>query len=269
MLSAAGWAGCVALPNGGTESDLRVSAVSRKSWQAQEAKPRGADPGQYVFRKEPVRYVTIHHTESDPRNLIGQKTGDEQLRAEEASLRAVQRFHIEQGYGDIAYHFLIGPSGTLYEGRNVGVTPASGTVYATESVWKPRENHFPDSGQLAVEGNGAKPGAVEGHLTICLLGDFRSSGEGKETPEYSPTTAAQETLVNTVARLLHVYHLTPDDVLVHREVANTSCPGEGLYRLVRGEQRYPGGSGSLMKEVWRQYSAESSNRSQWSNEALP
>lgn len=53
------------------------------------------------------------------------------IEAEKSAVRGIQRHHMDNnGWSDIAYNFLIGPSGTIYEGRGHNIRSAAngGTV---------------------------------------------------------------------------------------------------------------------------------------------
>jgi len=97
---------------------------------------------------------------------------------------------VERGWGDIAYHYLIGSDGRVFEGRNVDFQGDSGTSYD-----------------------------LNGRLLICVLGDFRKQ---------LPSEAALKALVEWTAASLHEHALTTEDLATHRMVAATDCPGDRL-----------------------------------------
>lgn len=138
-----------------------------------------------------IQRITIHHSEG--KNFPGM---DESARVE-----SIQTSHMvdDHNWGDIAYHFLIGPSGIVYEGRNPILQGDSGTKYT-----------------------------LEGNLLICVLGDFDHE---------RPTAAAQKSLTELVAKQLHRFNLTPMDVFTHGELATTTCPGEYLREWITNEGR--------------------------------
>ncbi len=169
-----------ALPSSAEEVDL----VPRATWGA-------ADPIVDRMREHgrAIEHVTIHHTAS----LNGD--GKDEL----AVMRAVQRFHqgSERSWGDLAYHFLIGPSGTVYEGRDPKYAADTSTRYDPA-----------------------------GHLTLCLMGNFE---------EEEPTDAALSALVRLTVDLLAAHDLPPDAVTTHRRVAATACPGANLEAWLAGD----------------------------------
>lgn len=203
--------------------------LPRASWGARPADPSALQP------MGPVRHLTVHHT------AVPKLRGDG---TPEAELRAIQLGHQGQGWGDLAYHFLISPDGRIFAGRDPAYAAASGTRYLAEAQWKAApivtpELREPDpnrnravGGTLGVEeaATGPRPGRVAGHLTVCLLGDFS---------EVEPTPAARRSLVALAARLLHRHGLGAGDLWVHREVAASACPGDRLYTWLRA---YPQGA---------------------------
>jgi len=153
-----------------------LESVSRASWGASDATESAM-----VEQVGELRFVTIHHTA-----WVTEAGADE---AE--TLRRIQRFHqVDRGWGDIAYHYLIGPSGKVYQGRDPRFESDTGTGYDTT-----------------------------GHLNICLLGNFE---------EQHPSDEALRALVELASQQLFVCGLPADALRTHRRVAATLCPGEHL-----------------------------------------
>ena len=66
-----------------------------------------------------VEYLTVHHA-----GLQSATTGPPRL-------RSWQNLHLGRGWGDIAYHYIIGVDGTVYAGRDPRYELDSGTDYDT------------------------------------------------------------------------------------------------------------------------------------------
>lgn len=207
----------------------RPEIVPRSAWQAEKADPRSGA----LQPMGKVKHVSVHHTAVD--KLRGDGTP-------EAELRIIQHGHRDDNqWGDIAYHFLIAPDGRIFEGRSTEYAPNSNTRYLSEALWK--ENpvfstaEVEKNAELGVGGTkyvpesatGPRPGHVQGHVTICLLGNFM---------EAEPSDAAKESFIKLCAYLLQNYDLTTNDVWLHREVASTLCPGNKFYAWLRN---YPQG----------------------------
>lgn len=118
-----------------------------------------------------------------------------------AALRKIQRYHIhENGWGDIGYHYLIDDSGRVFEGRS-------------------------DRWQGAHAGGDANVG----NLGICLLGDFRG---------HQPSPAALDSLRRLIDEYRSTNDIPRDQVVGHKDIKNTECPGKHLASWVRA---YSGG----------------------------
>lgn len=200
------------------DAALEVEVAPRSAWEAVPDDPALMAPN------GPIRYVTIHHT-ATPDTI-----------PEVTHLQSIQRMHQgeERGWGDIAYHYLVGPSGTIYAGRAEAYAPSSGTVYVTPEQWTAAGQN--ELGQTAasvpLDADGqevARPGASAGHLLISVLGDYS---------EVLPTPEARDAVVRLAAAKLYAHGLSADDVYFHREVAvGTDCPGQAFYDWFRGPER--------------------------------
>lgn len=193
------------------------------------------NPDSAVLRMVPmgtVHHVSIHHTETPIPDSV----------REDQRLRNIQNYHQEiQGWGDIAYHFLIGPSGTVYEGRSEKYAASSGTIYLTKAQWEAAPQNSLGVTEAAKPDDLAKPGHSKGHLTVCFIGNFE-----KELP----TKAALDSMAKLVARKLKENGLGTDAVMLHREIACWSdCPGQALYDWFRGPSRKRDGRGPAFQSI--------------------
>ncbi|RCV55134.1 peptidoglycan recognition protein family protein [Marinitenerispora sediminis] len=185
---------------GGNSARGGFSYLTRAGWGADESL-RYDEAGQEVWPREyyPVQALTVHHAAmpvaADPRETV----------------RAIYDLHaVQQTWGDIGYHLLIDPAGTVYEGRYT------------------RENGLPIFEGLPVPGRarsvtaGHVGGYNSGNIGVCLLGDFTDS---------MPTPAAQDSLV-LVLRVLA--RLTGVDPVAQIEYVNpvngATWTGQGLSR---------------------------------------
>lgn len=211
-----------------------AALVSRNEWgavaadeAALKAHPLGA-----------VRFISIHHSESPTPDPI----------AEEERVKRIQHGHMvaDHQWGDIAYHYLIGSSGRIYEGRSPAYAAASGTVYLKPAEWSAAgQNELGmTTAVLPPSRSGEKPippGASEGHLTICFLGNFAAE---------LPSPPARQAMARLVAQQLKAHALTIGDVMFHREIACWSdCPGQALYDWFRGPTRKRSGIGDGLRLI--------------------
>ena len=152
-----------------------VATTSRDQWGA----PLDPVPERMVEHTGgEIDSIVIHHTQTPNRGAP----------FERARLRGIQSYHVgERGWGDVAYHYLIGPSGRIYEGRDPRFQGDSGTDYD-----------------------------LNGRLLVCVIGDFR---------ETLPTREALASLVEFVAFTARILEVSPEAITTHRMVAATDCPG--------------------------------------------
>ena len=186
--------------------------VSRASWGADERlrfDRRGAEIWPPAYHD--VQKVVIHHT-------AGQNDDPDPA----ATLRSIYHYHaVTQGWGDIGYTFLVDEAGRVYEGRFSGADGIPGE----------------DAGLLGVTAAHAY-GYNAGTVGVALLGTLTSQ---------DAASAARTTLEELLAWSTERHELDPlgaaaytnpvtrtataglPNVLGHRDVAATECPGEILH----------------------------------------
>jgi hypothetical protein len=142
-------------------------------------------------RKQTPKYVTIHHAGV----LWAAKV------APAAFVRNMQSWgQKEKGWPDLAYHFLIAPDGTIFEGRPLTYEPESNTKY-------------PLSGNIGVE----------------MMGNFE---------QQRPDPRQIESCVKLTAWLCQRYRIDPAQVRGHKDAAprQTDCPGKDFDRYLKDGQ---------------------------------
>ncbi|MBV2364090.1 peptidoglycan recognition protein family protein [Streptomonospora nanhaiensis] len=203
--------GTLAAAGAGLPAGVRdLVYVRRAGWGADESLRFDAS-GAEVWPRDlhPVQAVTVHHT------ALGVAADPHE------SVRAVYRLHaVENGWGDIGYHLLIDPAGTVYEGRHTG-----GPVPVFAAA--------PLPGRASAVTAGHVGGRNPGNIGVCLLGDFTGA---------MPTEAALSSLVSVLRTLCalagvdpragaaYVNPVTGDRATVpgtamHRDWGGTACPG--------------------------------------------
>ncbi len=198
---------------------LRV--VSRREWGANESL-MGWTP-----RFTRAQLITVHHTAmATPAN------GDYA-----ANVRSIYAFHASsanggRGWGDIGYHLLIAPDGTVFQGRTTGTDGQA--VFQSGSL----------GGTPMSVTAGHVYNANDGNIGVCLLGNFMTQ---------SPTPAAIDSLVRVLRHLCHGLGLDPRGsvryvnnaarlnltrrtITGHRDWGDvstaTACPGDRAYALM-------------------------------------
>lgn len=106
------------------------------------------------------------------------------------TLEMVTKWHTDKGWNGIGYHRFIDGKGKLYQGR-------------------------PDS-QIGAHAYGHNRDT----MGICVAGNFDRESLG---------AAQRKTLVQTLAVLCARHGLTEKDIIGHRDLMATSCPGGDLY----------------------------------------
>lgn len=153
---------------------VTVAVVSREAL--------GLEPAARGGRAHRIDRITLHHS-----GVLLDRAADAPAR-----LRAHQRHHRDQGWVDVAYHYAIDPSGTVYELRDPGIAGDTLTDYDPA-----------------------------GHLLVVCEGDY---------DRQTPTPAMLASLARFVAAVAAVHGIDPAALSGHRDHAATACPGEALVR---------------------------------------
>lgn len=170
--------------DGSEEQSPEFTLLPRSAWEGTPA-----DTAKMVPQTE-IREIVIHHSD-------GRAPAPDM---ETKVLRGIQSYHMdEKKWGDLAYHFLIAPSGRIYEGRNPAYAGDSATKYD-----------------------------LQGKLLICLLGGY------EKTP---PTTEALRALTHFVRAKMAEHGVPPAAVKGHRDYASTDCPGRYPYAWLQQFRR--------------------------------
>lgn len=187
----------------------KLTIHPRADWAAQQCDPAGP-----LRKEEAPQFVLFHHSE-----IRAPRQPEEVVR----QLRSFFRYHTTtKGWSDLAYNFLIDPFGGVWEGR---------------------------SGSLAGPVRGDATGGSQGHAELCcFMGSFNS------TPPTDKALNAAALLLAWLAERdgidLHAGRtirftsrgsnrwpkgatVTTWPVAGHREMSQTSCPGDALYPLLR------------------------------------
>lgn len=138
-------------------------------------------------RKHTPKYITIHHAGVLWTNKATPPT----------MIKNMQTWgKKEKKWPDVPYHFLIGPDGTIYEGRSLEYEPDTNTKYE-----------------------------VSGHIGVELMGNFE---------EQRMSEAQLNSLVNVTAWLAQEFKIDPPNIGGHKDAApdQTTCPGKDLYRYI-------------------------------------
>ncbi len=187
--------------------------VSRAGWGANEMLRFSGGQESWPQSFSTPKKLTVHHTagpndDTDPA----------------ATVRAIYRFHaIDRGWGDIGYQFLIDERGTVYEGRQTDTSTATPPA-------------FDAHGNVVQGAHVANHNS--GNIGISLMGTFDAR---------RPTLHAQRSLERLLASLSvrtgisptgwstydnGSYRWTGPNILGHRHIGRTACPGRITYALL-------------------------------------
>lgn len=152
-----------------------------------------------------LRKIVVHHTDMEIKDY--DQSGAIDAADYAAAVRSIYYFHaISRDWGDIGYNYLIDPAGHIYEGRAGG-----DMAIAAHTLCK-----------------------NNGSLGVALLGNFQNQ---------NPTPAALQALQSLIAAKTQTYNIDPQgmgmfygsllpNIVGHRNVRATSCPGDALYALL-------------------------------------
>ncbi|MBI4272615.1 N-acetylmuramoyl-L-alanine amidase [Candidatus Uhrbacteria bacterium] len=208
------------------DSSLELSVVNReKLW-----------PAEY----DGVKKIVIHHTASTLRDMNNDGLIDSN--DYRSAVRAIYNYHAKsRKWGDVGYHFIIDPDGTIWEGRFGGDGVVGGHAHRERACKK-----FGQSGT----------GFNKGSIGISLLGTYE---DGDITPQ------AKEALTSLIARKAWEFDFEPvgrsffvdqeySNVVAHRDIDCTTCPGQKLYAylpsiVAQAQEKYASYSLSHLRRV--------------------
>ncbi len=149
-----------------------VAVTCRQEWGASPAGPGGV--------AQTITGIMVHHS--------AVQTAPSQTTAER--LQGYQRYHMEQGWPDIAYHLAVDPAGELYELRSAGIAGDTFTDYDPN-----------------------------GWFLILADGNY---------DEEAPTQELLHGLAVAISWAAHTFQVSVDATVSHRDRAATTCPGREL-----------------------------------------
>ena len=155
----------------------QLSITGRQQWSADKAKA--------MRSSAPLSRITVHHT-SDSTHISGLD--------DHAFLKSIQRYHQKtKNWADIAYHFLIGKNGTIYQGREL----------FSQGAHVKRHN--------------------SGNIGIALLGNYQ---------KHRLNAKQKASLVNLLDALRERYEIPREQVYAHLHLGKTHCPGKYTLSLL-------------------------------------
>lgn len=164
--------------------------IARSQWtRTGMARPREANPMNGITR------ITIHHDAIVSTDI---RSGADAARR----IESIRRSHVQRGWADIGYHYVIDPQGRVWEARTTSKQGA----------------HVEDHN--------------EHNLGIVLMGNFSV---------HPPTQQATVALERFVASQMSLYNVPLSRVYTHQELKSTACPGTRLQRFMNTTRGRSGG----------------------------
>ena len=167
-----------------------------------------------------VKKVIIHHTATN----IGDLNGDGVIDTAdyEQIARSIYNYHAKsRQWGDVGYNYLIDPAGNIWEGREGGDGVIAGHAFRDSSCKKFGAGNI---------------GFNKGTIGIALIGNFAAD---------TITPQARESLTSLIAKKGWEFSFDPagssffndqgyPNVIGHRDVDCTECPGNNVYNEFAG-----------------------------------
>ena len=160
-----------------------LSIIPRSRWTRAQPRYHQLNPMNKIYR------ITVHH-EGAPSPVYFTSYRDSRKR-----LEIIRSYHIERGWADIGYHYVIDRAGRIWSARSARYQGA----------------HVKDWN--------------EKNLGIMLLGNF---------DQQKPSLAQRTTLQSALQSSMHLHRVPIRLVHTHQELARgrTRCPGNSLQRYV-------------------------------------
>lgn len=147
----------------------------------------GIAAGVPIFDMNGVQRITVHHDGMPPVALRGEQETARRIESIRAS-------HVNaRGWADIGYHYVIDPTGRVWEGR---------------PSWK-QGAHVKDQN--------------EHNIGVLVLGNFDVQ---------RPTPQALASLDQFIGVLMQRHRVTLGRVYTHREIGQSACPGANLQQYM-------------------------------------
>lgn len=141
-----------------------------------------------------IKQIIVHCTATRP-DWWDKKTINEQV-------KEVDRWHRDRGFNQVGYHYLIGRSGEVVQGRPV------------EMVGAHARGHNKDS------------------IGIALFGGFGSDADDLATEHFTPLQLAAA--YDLIRKLQGQYNIKNERVIGHNRISSKSCPGFRVQKWLAG-----------------------------------
>lgn len=202
------------------ETPSNLNLVARAQWLSGIELPWQQRSEGWPFEYDTAKKIIIHHTVTNTSDFNGDgviNSADYQQVA-----RGIYSYHAKsRQWGDVGYNYLIDPTGTIWEGREGGDGVVAGHAFRDNSCKK-----F-TSGNI---------GFNRGTIGIALIGNYTGD---------TLTPQARASLTSLIAKKSWEFGFDPagssffkdqiyPNVMGHRDVDCTECPGNNVYNEFAG-----------------------------------
>jgi len=141
-----------------------------------------------------INQIIVHCTATRP-DWWENKTINEQV-------KEVTRWHLDRGFSDIGYHFLVSRSGEVVQGRPVEKSGAHAKSHNSDSIG------------------------------VAMFGGFGSDADDLATEHFTPLQLAAT--YELIRKLQEQYGVKNENVIGHNRISSKSCPGFRVQKWLSG-----------------------------------
>jgi hypothetical protein len=190
--------GTLPLAQTGSGGPAQPTIISRAGWGANENYRYSGGSLAWPFEYRAVKAFIIHHSETT--NTYSADPSSE--------VRSIYYYHaITKGWGDIGYNYLVDWKGNIYEGRAGGDGVVAGHAY--------QYNY--------------------GSIGVCMLGSFKTVAPTKAQIDSLVKLLAWKAYAKGIDAQARIYFVDRNNVATisgHRDVLDTTCPGDAGYAIL-------------------------------------
>ncbi len=171
-----------------------------------------------ISTKSAKKKIVIHHTAESNEKI--KTTGDELI-----VLQGIYKYHtLSNGWGDIGYNYIIGPSGIIYDGR----------TWWPDAIWAHASRNNSESIGISLMGNFVIEEPTPEQIASLEKLLVAVSHKYKIDP-YADVTFHK---FNAKLASPYVQDLHLDSIVGHTDVGSTACPWKNLYALLPSIKEY-------------------------------
>jgi len=210
-----------------------INVITREGWGANEEYRLSADGTELWPRSyHGTRKLIIHHTADANSN------GVTDLEKNKATVRNIYYYHaVIRGWGDIGYNALVDAAGNIYEGKY-------GTHYLASRPSTPEPEQVMvldvEAAHAASYNSGSFGISALGDFTDFSVPDTQLSGIKDGLTFVADSRGINPQGKSDFLRYDGSWHYDLNNLVGHRDVGQTACPGNLFYSCLKGVKDYIG-----------------------------